>query len=437
MWTSTWLSLHPVVYGFRRGQEGGRLSRIPASRLVAKLRCPIEPPHSLGRVERKGHPEVSQLAEQNFRPMHFCPGRYLLELLRLISNERKLEDERLQAALDGVAAQVLCVEGVLLPEQSLRGGQSLSRGLLEISARCWRHEPTPDWAAFLLKIIVPSSARVGNSITELRLACLTRPCESLHWTGEPRSRSSHVVDRARRPLFASAPTVQDPYNANRPNIDTDLRKPPPLPDLPPVEAPSAGFVVQLFVIPAVVVAVVILVWLLFGKLAGGERDPVEYVRRLRQASGDWRSAFELASLIQNDAKLASDPRLLGELTDLLSAELKTNDNAELKVYLIKTIGAFQTLDATLGDNRKVDPIEPLTTVPRAGSRFGGPDGSGGKPGKACRPARRQARRSAGRRGADSGCLWRRPRGASGCRLRPGLLRRRGGAAGSAGTASDR
>jgi len=170
------------------------------------------------------------------------------------------------------------------------------------------------------------------------------------------------MDRARRLVLVSAPTVQDPSNANRPNIDTDPRQLPPLPDLPPVEAPSAGFVVQLFVIPAVVVAVVILVWLLFGKLAGGERDPAEYVRRLRQASGDWRSAFELASLIQNDPKLASDPRLLGELTDLLSAELKTNDNAELKAYLIKTIGAFQTLDATLGDNRKVDPIEPLTTA---------------------------------------------------------------------------
>ena len=35
-------------------------------------------------------------------------------------------------------------------------------------------------------------------------------------------------------------------------------------------------------------------------------------------------------------------------------------NAELKVYLIKTLGAFQTLDATLADGRKVDPIEPLT-----------------------------------------------------------------------------
>src|SRR5271157_3094878 len=77
--------------------------------------------------------------------MHSCPGRYLLELLLFVSNGRKLEDQRLQAALDGVAAQVLCVEGVLLPEQGLRSGQSLSRGLLEISAGCWRHEPTPDW----------------------------------------------------------------------------------------------------------------------------------------------------------------------------------------------------------------------------------------------------------------------------------------------------
>lgn len=155
--------------------------------------------------------------------------------------------------------------------------------------------------------------------------------------------------------------MHDPSQSSFPDPGGNLDKPPPLADLPPVEAPSASFVVQLFVIPAVVVAVVIMVWLLFGKLAGGERDPAEYVRRLRQASGDWRSAFELASLIQNDAKLAADPRLLGELADLLSSELgaKTVDT-QLTVYLIKTVGVFQTLDATLADGRKVDPIEPLT-----------------------------------------------------------------------------
>ena len=159
--------------------------------------------------------------------------------------------------------------------------------------------------------------------------------------------------------------MQDPHH---PTIAPARDEPPSLPDLPPVEAPSAGFVVQLFVIPAIVVAVVIFVWLLFGKLAGGERDPAEYVRRLRQGSGDWRSAFELASLIQNDAKLANDPHLLGELSDLLSSELKAKDSdPQLKVYLIKTLGAFQTPEATLADGRKVDPIEPLIQAVQPGS----------------------------------------------------------------------
>jgi HEAT repeat protein len=153
--------------------------------------------------------------------------------------------------------------------------------------------------------------------------------------------------------------VQNPYNPHHSSTNFDSNQPPPLADLPPVEAPSAGFVVQLFVIPAVVVAVVIIVWLLFGKLAGGERDAMEYVRQLRLSSANWRSAFELASLIQNDAQLANDPRLLGELTDLLSFELNQNENPRLTQYVTLTLGAFQTLDASLADGRKVDPIEPL------------------------------------------------------------------------------
>ena len=61
----------------------------------------------------------------------------------------------------------------------------------------------------------------------------------------------------------------------------DSSRAPSLPDLPPVEAPSAGFIVQLFVIPAVIVLVVVVVWLLFGKLAGGERDAMSYVETIK------------------------------------------------------------------------------------------------------------------------------------------------------------
>jgi len=144
----------------------------------------------------------------------------------------------------------------------------------------------------------------------------------------------------------------------RPNHHDPARDP-ALTDLPPVEAPSAGFIVQLFVIPAVVVAVVIVVWLLFGKLAGGERDAMEYVRMLRSPSAHWRAAYELASLIQNDPKLASDPKLLGELTDLLAHDLEQKDNPELTQYVALTLGAFQTLDAQVAGGQSIDTLATL------------------------------------------------------------------------------
>ena len=163
----------------------------------------------------------------------------------------------------------------------------------------------------------------------------------------------------------SQPTAPNPTSDLFANPSTDSNAPPRLPDLPPVEAPSAGFVVQLFVIPALVVLVVIIVWLLFGKLAGGERDAMEYVRQLRLPSANWRSAFELASLIQNDPAIASDPRLLGELTDLLSRELdhyedpKLRDDPKLAQYVAHTLGVFQTLEAQTQSGQIVDPLVPL------------------------------------------------------------------------------
>ena len=42
--------------------------------------------------------------------------------------------------------------------------------------------------------------------------------------------------------------------------------------LPPVEPPSAGFIVQLFVVPALIVLAVVGVWALFGKIASSDED---------------------------------------------------------------------------------------------------------------------------------------------------------------------
>lgn len=149
-------------------------------------------------------------------------------------------------------------------------------------------------------------------------------------------------------------------------------------DLPPVEPPTAGFVVQLFIIPAIVVCVVIAVWLLFGKLAGGERDVNEYVRIIRSESANrrFRAAYELASLIHNEKTLKSDPKLLGDLAELFESELadKSGDNSEAKQFLAVALGLFDidSGQSTAGKSvqalpilaRGLDPSQP-TAVRRA------------------------------------------------------------------------
>jgi HEAT repeat protein len=129
-----------------------------------------------------------------------------------------------------------------------------------------------------------------------------------------------------------------------------------------VEPPSAGFIVQLFVIPAVIVAVVIVVWLLFGKLAGGERDAMWYVQTLKSTEANYRSAYELGSLIRNDPKIAADGKLLGELTDLLASDLTKETDEKLLVYLTAALGVFTTLDATDASGKPVDVLSVLRSA---------------------------------------------------------------------------
>ena len=203
----------------------------------------------------------------------------------------------------------------------------------------------------------------------------------------------------------SHPTVSNSTSDPFANLGAEVDKPPPLPDLPPVEAPSAGFVVQLFVIPALVVLVVIIVWLLFGKLAGGERDAMEYVRQLQLPTANWRSAFELASLIQNDPAVSGDPKLLGALTELLSRELdhyenpKLRDDPKLAQYVALTLGTFQTLEAQTQSGQPVDPLVPLIRAMEPQFDLVIRIRRGREPGQTSSPARWQARRSPRRQGS--------------------------------------
>jgi hypothetical protein len=152
--------------------------------------------------------------------------------------------------------------------------------------------------------------------------------------------------------------------SHAPAGETPSRDPGVLPDLPPVEPPSAGFIVQLFVIPAAIVAVVVVVWLLFGKLAGGERPAMDYVQTIENESANrrFRAAYELANLIRNTDSLARDPELLGRLNSLLARELSGGKDESVQNFLALSLGEFKILE-TKGSAEGVSP--PLETLARA------------------------------------------------------------------------
>lgn len=82
--------------------------------------------------------------------------------------------------------------------------------------------------------------------------------------------------------------------------------------LPPVEPPSAKFIVQLFVVPGLIVAAIVGVWLLFGKLASAEQDWQALVADMKSSNEHrrGRGAMGLAQALAVDQNRKSDgPRL--------------------------------------------------------------------------------------------------------------------------------
>ena len=123
-------------------------------------------------------------------------------------------------------------------------------------------------------------------------------------------------------------------------------------DLPPVQPPSVGFIFQLFVVPALIVAAVVAVWVLFGKLASGEQDwqsllvevgsPNQHIR--------YRAMNGLAQVLDTDRRLGEqgqhlsrNPRIAQALADEVAKKLATPSSSEeaLKdqMFLTRALGA--------------------------------------------------------------------------------------------------
>ncbi len=127
--------------------------------------------------------------------------------------------------------------------------------------------------------------------------------------------------------------------------------------LPPVEPPSAGFIVQLFVVPAVIVVAVVCLWLLVTSLATSDAEnPEKIVQALRSSNQDrWQEAYELANMLQIEKrypKLKQNSELAGELAELLNEEIdaeQTDENSvKLRCFLCSALGSFQ-VDEGLDD----------------------------------------------------------------------------------------
>jgi hypothetical protein len=124
--------------------------------------------------------------------------------------------------------------------------------------------------------------------------------------------------------------------------------------LPPVEPPSAGFIVQLFIVPGVIVLVVVMIWVLFNWLAQKGNDRDAFVRALaRNNEARWQAAFNLANALRaergaRNPTLTTDRELARQLAGILQREIKEGSLEEnpltLRIYLCRALGEFKVAD---------------------------------------------------------------------------------------------
>jgi hypothetical protein len=106
---------------------------------------------------------------------------------------------------------------------------------------------------------------------------------------------------------------------------------PPSPvGLPPVTPPSGKFIVQLFLVPGIIVALIVGLLLLANWLFGGPRTPEAFLEKLDKSNADirWRAASDLAQVLLRDRKLASDSAFALELAARLRRTIDSGKEAE-------------------------------------------------------------------------------------------------------------
>ncbi|MCA9152003.1 MAG: HEAT repeat domain-containing protein [Planctomycetales bacterium] len=119
-------------------------------------------------------------------------------------------------------------------------------------------------------------------------------------------------------------------------------------NLPPVQPPSASFLMQLFVVPLVIVVAIVMVSLMFNWLAHMGTKPEDLVTQLNKVNpGSWQKALTVANLLTDHKHedLRRDPKLAEKVAELLEKELEQGsadpERVKLRVYLTLALGLFE------------------------------------------------------------------------------------------------
>src|SRR5262245_24114709 len=119
---------------------------------------------------------------------------------------------------------------------------------------------------------------------------------------------------------------------------------PPRPGLPPVQPPSGQMILRLFLVPALIVGVLVVLFLvgprlsswvggLVGRSGGDNRSAEQFLRDLDSSNPEvrWRAASDLAQVLLRNDELAANVDFALELAERLQKSLDDSAAAEKKL----------------------------------------------------------------------------------------------------------
>jgi HEAT repeat protein len=141
-------------------------------------------------------------------------------------------------------------------------------------------------------------------------------------------------------MIDNSTKTEDGPNSAAPPAGADL--------LPPVEPPSAGFIIQLFVVPALIVMVIFGVWLTISSLVR-RTSPEQIIEVLEHGRpiARWQRASELADVLRNEryAEFKRSPDAAAHVARILDREIDagamSEDEVEFRKYLAHALGEFE------------------------------------------------------------------------------------------------